>query len=137
MAFPTAVNDQITDAVTQSNVKVLGDAPAQATALLYQGIAQALALAAENATAQQQNAEIFTQSVNLPHAVQKVAQQQSRLDAFTSLPGQVLQVRYHADLLDPAGLILIADGDVPLRIRNVSCENHSAFGIIVGVQQTF
>ena len=27
MAFPTAVNSQITDAVTQTNVKVLGDAP--------------------------------------------------------------------------------------------------------------
>ena len=27
MAFPTAVNDQITDSVTQANVKVLGDAP--------------------------------------------------------------------------------------------------------------
>ena len=27
MAIPTAVNGQITDAVTQTNVKVLGDAP--------------------------------------------------------------------------------------------------------------
>ena len=32
MSFPTAVNDQITDAVTQSNVKVVGEAPA---CLLY------------------------------------------------------------------------------------------------------
>ena len=30
MSFPTAVNDQITDAVTQSNVKVVGEAPAMA-----------------------------------------------------------------------------------------------------------
>lgn len=36
MAFPTAVNDQITDAVTQANVKVLGDAPAQALAPIAQ-----------------------------------------------------------------------------------------------------
>ncbi|MGY6361500.1 RebB family R body protein, partial [Proteus mirabilis] len=28
MAFPTAINDQITDAVTQANVKVLTGAPA-------------------------------------------------------------------------------------------------------------
>lgn len=28
MAFPTAVNSQITDAVTQSNVEVVGEAPA-------------------------------------------------------------------------------------------------------------
>ncbi|MCE1185372.1 MAG: RebB family R body protein, partial [Rhodocyclales bacterium] len=30
MSFPTTVNDQITDAVTQANVKVLAEAPAMA-----------------------------------------------------------------------------------------------------------
>lgn len=35
MAFPTGVNDTITDAVTQANVKVLGDAPAVAMGNLY------------------------------------------------------------------------------------------------------
>lgn len=29
MAFPTDVNDQITDAVTQTNTKVLGESPAE------------------------------------------------------------------------------------------------------------
>lgn len=43
MAFPTSVNPQITDAVTQANVKVLGDAPAIAMGQLYQATAQALA----------------------------------------------------------------------------------------------
>ena len=42
MAFPTAVNDQITDSVTQANVKVLGDAPAVAMGNLFQATAQAL-----------------------------------------------------------------------------------------------
>jgi Killing trait len=57
MAFPTAVNDQITDSITQANTKVLGDAPAIALGNLYQATAQALANAAHNATnAQQQNA---------------------------------------------------------------------------------
>lgn len=56
MAFPTSVNDQITDSVTQANVKVLGDAPAMAIGNLYQATSQALANAAHNATnAQQQN----------------------------------------------------------------------------------
>jgi hypothetical protein len=56
MAFPTAVNSQITDSVTQANVKVLGDAPAMALGNLYQATAQALANAAHNATnAQQQS----------------------------------------------------------------------------------
>ena len=45
MAFPTSVNNQITDAVTQANVKVLGDAPAIAMGNLYQATAQALASA--------------------------------------------------------------------------------------------
>lgn len=56
MAFPTAVNDQITDSVTQANTHVLGDAGAIAMGNLYQATAQALANAAHNAAnAQQQN----------------------------------------------------------------------------------
>ena len=35
MSFPTAVNDQITDAVTQSNVKVVGEAPAMGVMQIY------------------------------------------------------------------------------------------------------
>ena len=56
MAFPTAVNDQITDSVTQANLSVLGDAPAIAMGNLFQATAQTLANAAHNATnAQQQS----------------------------------------------------------------------------------
>lgn len=62
MAFPTAVNSQITDSVTQSNVKVLGDAPAVAMSNLYQATAQALANAAHNATTAQQQANITAQA---------------------------------------------------------------------------
>ncbi|MCJ2185355.1 RebB family R body protein [Novosphingobium beihaiensis] len=54
MAFPTAVNSQITDAVTQTNVEVLGDAPAQALGTLYQTMAHSLSLAAQNAVSAQQ-----------------------------------------------------------------------------------
>ena len=35
MAYPTSVNSQITDAITQVNVKALGDAPAIAMGNLY------------------------------------------------------------------------------------------------------
>lgn len=56
MAFPTAVNNQITDSVTQANTMNLGVSPAMAMANLYQATSQALANAAHNATiAQQQN----------------------------------------------------------------------------------
>ena len=45
----TTVNGQITDAVTQTNVKVLGEAPAQSMALVYQTMAHSISLAMENA----------------------------------------------------------------------------------------
>jgi hypothetical protein len=54
MAFPTAVNDQITDSVTQSNVQVIADAPAIAMGSLYQSNAHAMGLSYENAVANQQ-----------------------------------------------------------------------------------
>jgi len=62
MAFPTAVNNQITDSVTQANVQVLGDAPAIAMGNLFQATAQALANAAHNATTAQQQANIAAQA---------------------------------------------------------------------------
>jgi hypothetical protein len=62
MAFPTSVNDQITDSVTQANTKVLGDAPAIAMGNLFQATAQALANAAHNATSSQQQTNITAQA---------------------------------------------------------------------------
>lgn len=62
MAFPTSVNDQITDSITQANVKVLGDAPALAMGNLFQATAQALANAAHNATNAQQQTNIAAQA---------------------------------------------------------------------------
>lgn len=62
MAFPTSINSQITDAVTQSNVKVLADAPAMAMGNLYQATSQALSNAAHNATTTQQNNNVTAQA---------------------------------------------------------------------------
>ena len=63
MAYPTSVNSQITDAVTQANVHTLGTSPAIALSNLYQATAQALANAAHNATVAQQQANILAQAV--------------------------------------------------------------------------
>lgn len=57
------VNPQITDAVTQANVKILGDAPGQAMGSLFQATAQALGNAAHNATSAGQNANTVLQAV--------------------------------------------------------------------------
>ncbi|KAF7781778.1 hypothetical protein PRUB_b1107 [Pseudoalteromonas rubra] len=62
MAFPTSVNDQITDSVTQANVKVLGDAPAMSMGNLFQATSQALANAAHNATTAQQQMAVTAQA---------------------------------------------------------------------------
>ncbi|HHW1952131.1 TPA: RebB family R body protein [Pseudomonas aeruginosa] len=58
MSFPTAVNNQITDAVTQSNVKVIGEAPTMALGSIFQTMAHSTGILFENSVAaqQQQNA---------------------------------------------------------------------------------
>ncbi len=62
MAFPTSVNNQITDAVTQSNVKVVGEAPAMAMGSLYQTMAHSTGILFENATASQQQQNTLAQA---------------------------------------------------------------------------
>jgi len=62
MAFPTHVNSQITDSISQSSVGVVGAAPAVALASLYQATAQALANAAHNATMAQQQMYVTAQA---------------------------------------------------------------------------
>ena len=49
MVDQTSVNAQITDAVTQTNVKVVAEAPAQSMAMVYQTMAHSISLAMENA----------------------------------------------------------------------------------------
>ena len=49
------VNGQITDAVTQTNVKVLGESPAQSLSMIYQTMAHSLSLSMQNASATQQH----------------------------------------------------------------------------------
>jgi len=62
MAFPTAVNSQITDSITQANTKVLGDAPAVAMGNLFVATSQALSNAAHNATNNQQQSYVTMQA---------------------------------------------------------------------------
>lgn len=62
MAFPTQINSQITDSVTQVNTKVLGDAPAVATGNLFVATSQALSNAAHNATNNQAQSYVTMQA---------------------------------------------------------------------------
>ena len=63
----TVVNSQITDAITQTNVKVLAEAPAQSMAMVYQTMAHSLSLSMQNAVSsqnamQQLNAAIISKA---------------------------------------------------------------------------
>jgi hypothetical protein len=70
MAIPTAVNGQITDAVTQSNVKVLGDAPAMAMGAMFQSLAHSTGILYENATSAQQQLAISAQAATNQGVIQ-------------------------------------------------------------------
>ena len=56
----TVVNEQITDAVTQSNVKVVGEAPAMALGNVYQTAAHSTGIMFENAVNIQNQQNILT-----------------------------------------------------------------------------
>ncbi|MGL4410212.1 RebB family R body protein [Zoogloea sp.] len=62
MSFPTTVNDQITDAVTQANVKVLAEAPAMAMGSMFQTMAHSTGILFQNAVSAQQQQNTLTQA---------------------------------------------------------------------------
>lgn len=58
----TKVNEQITDAVTQSNVKVVGEAPAMAMGSIYQAAAHSTGILFQNAVSAQNQQNILAQA---------------------------------------------------------------------------
>ncbi|HEY1631813.1 MAG TPA: RebB family R body protein [Rhizomicrobium sp.] len=70
MALPTPVNGQITDAVTQSNVKVVAEAPAMAMGAIYQSLAHSTGILYENATSSQQQLAIAAQAATNQGVIQ-------------------------------------------------------------------
>ncbi|GAA4151994.1 hypothetical protein GCM10022217_06380 [Chryseobacterium ginsenosidimutans] len=61
-AASESVNDQITDAVTQSNVKVVGEAPVMALGNVYQTAAHSTGIMFENAVNTQNQQNILGQA---------------------------------------------------------------------------
>lgn len=64
------VNPQITDAVTQSNLKVVGEAPAMALGQVYQATAHSLSILFENAVQAQQQQAILAQAATTQGVMQ-------------------------------------------------------------------
>ncbi|AKJ00542.1 killing trait domain-containing protein [Archangium gephyra] len=54
MANPLGVDSRVTDAVTQTNVKVVAESPAAALSVVYQLLSQAVGLSMQNSSNQQQ-----------------------------------------------------------------------------------
>lgn len=70
MAIPTPVNGQITDSVTQANVKVVADAPAMAMGAIYQSLAHSTGILYENAASSQQQLAIAAQAATNQGVIQ-------------------------------------------------------------------
>lgn len=70
MAIPTLVNGQITDAVTQSSVSLLGQAPAIAMGSIYQSAAHSTSILFQNAVQAQQQASMCSQAATNQGVVQ-------------------------------------------------------------------
>ena len=62
MAQLTEVSPAVTDAVTETNLSVLGESPAMALGSLYQTIGNSVAMAAANAVYAQQQANVTYQT---------------------------------------------------------------------------
>ncbi len=60
--MPTTVSPMITDAVTQSNVKVVGEAPAMAMGSVYQTMAHSTGILFENYVSASQQQNILSQA---------------------------------------------------------------------------
>ncbi len=65
MTEDTYVNSQITDAVAQTSMQVVGEAPAEAMAMLYQQMAHSIGLALQNTIAQQQHSYTIHNAITL------------------------------------------------------------------------
>jgi len=96
---PRKVNPKITDAVTQANVKVLADSPAQALSTLYQTMAHSTGLSMQNSVANQQNmatidTAVTTQGVNLLYTLDTATDARSTVDILTGneLASQLAQL---------------------------------------------
>ena len=62
MAYPTLVNGQITDAVTQQSVAVLAAAPTMAMSTIYQSAAHSIGILYQNAVQAQRESAICAQA---------------------------------------------------------------------------
>jgi hypothetical protein len=87
------VAEQITDAVTQSNVKVLAEAPAMAMGTIYQALAHSTGMMFENSVNTQQLQNMLQQSATAQGVIQLYSVDTlSDADAATGLVEGMVQI---------------------------------------------
>jgi hypothetical protein len=93
MADPYTVSTQITDAVTQSNVKVLAEAPAMAIGTIYQALAHSTGMMFENSVNTQQAQNVLQQAATTQGVIQLFSVDTlSDADAATGLSEALVQI---------------------------------------------
>ena|SRR5437868_3215619 len=93
MATPDTVSPQITDAVTQSNVKVLAEAPAMAMGTIYQALAHSTGMMFENSVNTQQAQNVLQQAATTQGVIQLFSVDTlSDADAATGLSEALVQI---------------------------------------------
>ena len=93
MADPYTVSTQITDAVTQSNVKVLAEAPAMAMGTIYQALAHSTGMMFENSVNTQQAQNVLQQAATTQGVIQLFSVDTlSDADAATGLSEALVQI---------------------------------------------
>ena len=117
MAAAETVNSQVTDSITQVNVKNLGDAPAMAVGQLYQTMAHSTGIMFENQVNAQHELNLAAQAATvtgvselftLDTAEQAVAASKINLSDLPAFLGSLLAVPKLLPL-DPKELLLNID----------------------------
>ncbi|GHC64710.1 RebB family R body protein [Neogemmobacter tilapiae] len=88
MTAVTAVNDRITDAVTQSNVQVVADGPALAMASVYQTMAHSTGILLQNSVAATQQQNTLSQAATNQGVMQVYSLDTTAAAASTQKIGQ-------------------------------------------------
>jgi len=87
------VSAQITDAVTQTNVKVLAEAPAMAMGTIYQALAHSTGMMFENSVNTQQQQNMLQQAATTQGVIQMYSVDTlSDADAATGLAEGIVQI---------------------------------------------
>jgi len=103
MAYPTRVNSQITDAVTQTGVSTLAAAPAMAMGAIYQSAAHSIGILFENSTMAQRNAAICGQA-----ATNQGVMQMYSMNSMAAAVATAKLARSQQPAIDPITLLLLA-----------------------------